>query len=410
MITTNKMKAKTLNILSGKGGSGKTVIALSISKIMSELGYKVLLVDCDIATHGATYFYENEIDNSNNSKVSLHSILERYGFFDPITIRNEITKVTDHFDFIPSTSNISRTDYGNFDVFKSFHKSIQDYYDIIIFDNQAGFSELSKICVQLADKNLIVLEADTISSSSVRVLYLQIGESLSNKNTWQIFNKLAEEERNIYNKIIGGTFFPNLPPIPFDWNVRASFALGQIPSIEGKSSAFGIGILRIIKIIFKQFTEKITEFENTTVGNWFESISKNLKNLEVEKELISKELAIKKSVQFRTRATLISFFITFLSIIIIMSQFPSFKDMFGVNVNIEIIIGIVGILSSSLFLFYSTAKVKQDTQLLNKRIAVESIEKEIEKYRTLIETDPNLKEYYNNTIEKIKDESNLIKP
>ena len=37
------MTHSTLALLSGKGGSGKTIIALSMSKLLSEAGQKVLL-------------------------------------------------------------------------------------------------------------------------------------------------------------------------------------------------------------------------------------------------------------------------------------------------------------------------------------------------------------------------------
>lgn len=42
--------------LSGKGGSGKTTLALSMADLMSKCKIKTLLIDCDLSTNGATYF------------------------------------------------------------------------------------------------------------------------------------------------------------------------------------------------------------------------------------------------------------------------------------------------------------------------------------------------------------------
>ena len=50
-----------LSLLSGKGGSGKTTMALSMSVLLSECGVKTLLIDCDLTTNGATYFYEDDL-------------------------------------------------------------------------------------------------------------------------------------------------------------------------------------------------------------------------------------------------------------------------------------------------------------------------------------------------------------
>ena len=53
LISNNKYeystskKAKTISITGGKGGVGKSSIAIKFGSILSELGHKVLLIDCD---------------------------------------------------------------------------------------------------------------------------------------------------------------------------------------------------------------------------------------------------------------------------------------------------------------------------------------------------------------------------
>lgn len=49
----------SIAFLSGKGGSGKTTLALSMADLLSRCGIRTLLVDCDMSTNGATYFYES---------------------------------------------------------------------------------------------------------------------------------------------------------------------------------------------------------------------------------------------------------------------------------------------------------------------------------------------------------------
>ena len=43
----NKKKANVISVTSGKGGVGKTSLALKLSRSLSKMGHKVLLVDCD---------------------------------------------------------------------------------------------------------------------------------------------------------------------------------------------------------------------------------------------------------------------------------------------------------------------------------------------------------------------------
>ena len=39
--------AKTVSIISGKGGVGKTSISLKLSQILATEGHRILLIDCD---------------------------------------------------------------------------------------------------------------------------------------------------------------------------------------------------------------------------------------------------------------------------------------------------------------------------------------------------------------------------
>ena len=92
---------KSLALISGKGGSGKTTIALSIASMLSECNIKTLLLDCDLSTNGATYFYENKIIDKN--------ILS---FSDIVSVSAEqkekrILEINDFCDFIPSITHIN---------------------------------------------------------------------------------------------------------------------------------------------------------------------------------------------------------------------------------------------------------------------------------------------------------------
>ena len=148
------------------------------------------------------------------------------------------------FDFVPSTLMPTKDnfydDMGSPVAFEVIRQQSIARYDACILDCHAGFSAVVLEAVRISDRNLVVLEPDAISSASIRALYLRLAEVITASNTWQIFNKLTEEERPIYEKIFGGTIFPNLPPIPFDWQVRAAFSVRAVPGVMTESSAFGL--------------------------------------------------------------------------------------------------------------------------------------------------------------------------
>ncbi|MDF1698833.1 MAG: ParA family protein [Saprospiraceae bacterium] len=385
--------SKVLSVLSGKGGSGKTVICLAIAKLFSGIGKKVLLIDCDTSTHGATYFFENNID-FKNSVTTLNQISTN-GYVD----HNPI-KYGKNLFFIPSSLDTSQNDFPEPNLLSAYIHLYKSEYDIIILDCQAGYSEFSKIATSIAERNLIVLEADAISTSALRVLYLQIGNKLNNKTTFQIFNKLSDEERKIYNKIIGGTIFTNLPAIPFDWTVRASFALGKIPNIETRDSAFGIGVIRMAKILFPQHEDELKAYEDKIVGNWYYDIQENIQKLETQKELMNEKSADKRRQNYLRQMMLISSLLGSVSVLFIGKEFIFEKFKLVELFPIEILGGIIGISISFYLLIRARLQIRNEKEQDLRQKMAREIESDIEKYRTLLETDPRLKEYLISSIQK----------
>lgn len=380
-------KTKVLTLLSGKGGSGKTVLALSISKILHEAGLKVLLVDYDTATHGATYFFETEL---HDKVLTLLDLLSQRNY------QNKPLKTKSGFDFIPSTSKPELSNFtGNEPELESpgnfLFSSLLGDYDIIILDCQAGYTKLVKAATELSHYKLIVLEPDAVSSSALRVLHLQIGASLGRTNTWQIFNKLTEDERPIFEKVYGGTLFTNLPPVPFDWQVRAAFATAEIPSVISKTSAFGLGVIRSLKIIFKNYKNQLDTLEEQTVGCWHEDLIKKMNELAIKKKEFENTLATSRQKDRLSKARILSTLISILGLSI------AALSIYGINIEFFIPLAGLSLVTISLFWYSSNLKEVRSERFREKqKESIDKIEFEFQKFKTLMLTDPWLKEYARN--------------
>lgn len=247
--------------LSGKGGSGKTTLALSMADLMRRCGVNTLLVDCDLSTNGATYFYETQLGECNAT-----SAYKTWSFHDILNgIDGEklpLLKIEDKFNFIPSVSEISgkcliADKWASADVARHLLEFInwaKDHYDVVLFDCQAGYSEFLPALLPQMDADLFVLEADNISASAMRSLHLKIGDHLGSATLYQVFNKATQEEFDIYSKIVG-TFFTNIGTLLFDWKIRQAFSRSQVPDIETSSEQYGQDLCNICKVIFR---DKVT--------------------------------------------------------------------------------------------------------------------------------------------------------
>lgn len=247
--------AEILTLISGKGGSGKTTLALSLSKLLLECNLKVLLVDCDLATNGATYFFESrystEIQTTNDILLCKYDLPK--------------LEVQKNFHFIPTNTHFpyskSKNSSYDYDAFIDYVSLAIDDYDVIICDCQAGYSKILEKILTISNVNLIVMEPDAISSSSVRVLYAQVSSLLESSKTYQIFNKITTEENKIYDKVFAGTIFTSLPSIMFNWDVRKAFAYSQVPELVTTNVEFGKNVYEVAKILFPKSTVQLKTYE-----------------------------------------------------------------------------------------------------------------------------------------------------
>ncbi len=351
--------SRILALLSGKGGSGKTTLALSISSLLADCGIRVLLVDCDLSTNGATYFYEKYLSQDQSKKIdSIHDICSNRADY-----KSHELMIKKNLCFIPSILSISYNednmiysyDYNQY--IARYFNSKKENYDIILFDCQAGYTHILDSILRLTDINLVVMEADAISSASVRSLYLKISNIIDKKKVFQVFNKVTKEEDEIYSKISGGTFFTNIGTIVFDWKVRKSFAIATVPDMESTSSIYGAKVYELCKILFPEM--KYQEYLNK-----FKDKMDFYKNLELSHELEQELINIRAS-RNKKVTRLISLSTAFLAATMLMALIIliSYNKVISKNLNSDVIVtvmvGVITLLTSSLALWDITTTQRE---------------------------------------------------
>ncbi|MDR0919591.1 MAG: AAA family ATPase [Oscillospiraceae bacterium] len=264
----------SLALLSGKGGSGKSTLAVLIAEKLACNGKKVLLVDCDFGTHGMTYFFEEKL-------VDKDKYLSLIDIFGGEYKSKEILNVSENIDFMPSSVHfpVSLPIEGNnkckFEEFLNWLKTLK--YDIVIFDLQAGYSEIANIITSFSDKNLMVLEFDAVSASALRVLYSQLQKQLKKENTFQVYNKVSQVEHSLVLQMPKEILFRNLKPILFSWGIRQAamlnivFDMGNGENVKLREPKQGL-FTKIKNRIFFKNEETVTDFSggiNELVGSLF---------------------------------------------------------------------------------------------------------------------------------------------
>lgn len=272
--------AISLALLSGKGGSGKTTLALSLAQLLALCGKRVLLIDCDMGTNGATYFFKDIID-SKNHYLTFNDILNE-DEFDRFR-RADIYKLNtiENIGFIPSSSVFPINETNNLlyaDAFKNRINFISHEYDIVIYDCQSGYNSINTLILNNVEKSLIILEPDAVSVYAIRSLYTQYAQLLNNIQTYQVFSKVLEDEREAYKNIPHGTFFTNLAPISFDYSVRKAFSICTLPEINESNPNMTNEIAELAISLFQMYKIDIQKYMYIIQKRIVEILKEKIKN------------------------------------------------------------------------------------------------------------------------------------
>lgn len=78
---------------------------------------------------------------------------------------------------------------------------IEKNFQVIIFDCQAGYSDFTRNIMSMSDTCLLISEPDSVSAAANKALCFQMGVEMQKIQSYQLFNKITEEEKEHYSKI-----------------------------------------------------------------------------------------------------------------------------------------------------------------------------------------------------------------
>lgn len=184
-------KAKTISVTAGKGGVGKTSVAVKMAKVLAQSGYKVLLLDCDTNLSNTvvklglpitSYFYElisaqREFDDCLHKDGNLHLLAGCNGSIDLFKKTLEVDRVI-------------------IDILVNHEKD----YDYIILDCPAGITKETLTLNAYSDYRFVVVTPDkssvTDSYSLIKILNKEFGVN----DNHLLINKTSSEPQ--YQRMI----------------------------------------------------------------------------------------------------------------------------------------------------------------------------------------------------------------
>lgn len=178
--------AKVITVTSGKGGVGKTNVTVNLAIALSEMGYRVIIMDAD--------FGLANID-------VLFGIMTKYSLVDVIEGNKNILQVLcdgpRNIRFISGGSGVEgliKLEDKHLDNFVQNISLLDRIADIVLIDTGAGLSESVMRFVMAADEVLLVTTPEPTSITDAYALIKMVSNRDKNKNIRLIVNR-AENSR-----------------------------------------------------------------------------------------------------------------------------------------------------------------------------------------------------------------------
>lgn len=231
------MTPKSIAIMSGKGGTGKTMIAAFIPKLRNYYGKTTVLIDADVGTAGLTFY----LGLKSIAKVSL-------GWTSALSdVSAKLTQPIlgqDHSFFVGVGDHRYARSCDGVDwtiiidsILREVTEKIGANEILLIFDCRGGIDEQAVSLIRNIDEVVLVAEPDSTSYQATRHLVEVLSENgMQQKLSGFVLNKVFDDPSTVVRH--GTMDFASrfLGAIPFDLSAAREFLVGNVPLTD---SVFG---------------------------------------------------------------------------------------------------------------------------------------------------------------------------
>ena len=299
--TQPKARCEVITVVSGKGGTGKTLLIASMAYALIRAGQRTCLIDTDLGTQGLSLFTLGQaasrgVSRGLEEQSSLYHLVENYSKSEPMTpIPFRADRGDDHgisYDIIVSNfkfydrrlalggkdrneaSELLRESMSeSTDKFRESYRKViaellhalstSEKYDYILVDTRGGFSELSLVPAVFADSIIVVTEPDPTSFHQLAKLLTNIDLMAQDEDRTPyirglLVNKCVDGEELPFRLALESQFGIEIGqtwPLPLDEAAIKSYKSRQIPFIDiAKGSDFSSKTITTFTDIFDLVT------------------------------------------------------------------------------------------------------------------------------------------------------------
>jgi len=204
---------KVYTIASGKGGTGKTTIALNVGTALAMLGKKTLIMDCDVSMANLGLL----VDFKHTK--TLHDVLAGDAEID-----DAIYTGPGGVDIVPGGISIKGFQKSDPELLKRVMSDLLGKYDFVIIDAAAGLSKEVIVPLSLADEVILVVNPEIpsiVDALKTKVVAEMVGSKVGGAILNRVIGEKIELTRDKISELLE---VPILETVPEDINVKKAAA------------------------------------------------------------------------------------------------------------------------------------------------------------------------------------------
>ena len=243
---------RVMGVVSGKGGVGKTTVAVNLAYALKNYGQRVVLVDCNLSTPHMAYYI-----GTSDYKYTLNDVL--LGKVDVVSALHNF----DGIRHIPASLNLKDIVGVDPVKLKKHVKSlmIPSKVDFILLDSAPGLGREALAVLDAADELLFVTTPFSPMLNDVIRCRDVLREIKGDKTLNMVLNMVTGEKHELHYKTIADVVnIPIVGQIPYDKSVLHSLVF-KSPVVSYKPKSFA-------STGFMQLAAKLTNREFKTPLNF----------------------------------------------------------------------------------------------------------------------------------------------
>lgn len=185
-------KGNILCLFGVKGGIGKSILAMNLAGVTSNLGKKVLLVDADLYGGSIAFALNKQVNKT------IYNFVDDYNNNRYEDLNDYITKYNENIDFISSPKDPRKSNKIDSNYLEILLDKAKFNYDLIVIDTNHILDEINLTLLDKSDNILFVISNDSFDIKNMRTL-ISIFKDLNIDKYKILLNNSIRNDREYFN-------------------------------------------------------------------------------------------------------------------------------------------------------------------------------------------------------------------